>query len=259
MFKIKRYTFSPPPAVFFSVIITFILAALLKSKLLDVFSFPLKAASGFVSDFSALITYKFIQNENNNLKSQLSELARDAVLLDELRQENERLKKLLALKEGSLFLTVAAEVIAGFPDNWSRGVMIDKGAGAGIKVGNAVILESGLAGRVVEVSHRTAKIMLLDDPDSSVSAFLQRTREEGIISGNIAGGIQMRYLEKDSDVAIGDVILTSGLTRNYPSSLLIGRVSGINDDPQGLGKRCLVEPFVNLKNVEEVLVITGSK
>lgn len=259
MFKIKRYTFSPPPAVFISVIITFILTALLKSKLLDVFSFPLKAASGFASDVRALVTYKFIQNENKNLKSRLSELARDAVLLDELRQENERLKKLLALKQGALFLTVAAEVISGLPDNWSRGVMIDKGVRAGIKVGNAVIAESGLAGRVVEVSHQSAKIMLLDDPDSSVSAFVQRTREEGLISGNIAGGLQMRYLDKDSGVAIGDLILTSGLTRNYPPALLIGRVSGINDDPQGLGKRCLVEPFVNLKSIEEVLVITGSK
>lgn len=180
-------------------------------------------------------------------------------MLDELRQENERLKKLLALKQGSLFLTVAAEVIAGFPDNWSRGVMIDKGLRAGIKVGNAVIGESGLAGRVVEVSLQTAKVMLLNDPDSSVSAFLQRTREEGLISGNIAGTLQMRYLDKDSDVAIGDVILTSGLTRNYPPGLLIGRVIGINDDPHGLDKRCLVEPFVNLKSIEEVLVITGSK
>lgn len=180
-------------------------------------------------------------------------------MLFELRQENERLKKLLAFKQGAPFLTVAAEVIAGFPDNWSRGVMIDKGARAGIKAGNAVMLESGLAGRVIEVSDHTAKIMLLDDPDSSVSAFVQRTREEGLISGNIAGGLQMRYLDKDSAVAVGDVILTSGLTRNYPPSLPIGRVSGINDDAQGLSKRCLVEPFVNLKSIEEVLVITGSK
>lgn len=259
MFKIKRYTFSPPPAVFIIVIISFILTALLKPKLLDVFLFPLKAASSFASDISALITYKFIQSENKNLKSQLSELARDAVLLDELRQENERLKKLLVLKQDALFLTVAAEVIAGLPDNWSRGVMIDKGVSAGIKVGNAVIAESGLAGRVVEVSHQTAKIMLLDDPDSSVSAFLQRTGEEGLVSGNISGGLQMRYLDKNSGVVIGDVVLTSGLTQNYPPSLVIGRVTRINDDPQGLGKRCLVEPFVNLKNIEEVLVITGSK
>ena len=259
MLKINRYKYSPAAVVFFTIIGIFILSLLLKSKIIDLISFPLKISSNWTSDIRALVAYKFIADENVRLNAQLAGAANDAIAFDELRQENERLKKLLSLKKESSFVTVAAEVIARDPNNWSTGVIIDKGQRQGIKAGNAVIASEGLSGRIVDVYSYTAKIMLLGDADSSVSAIIQRTREEGLISGTIAGAVQMRYLSKDSDVVIGDVIMTSGLTRNYPAGLPIGRVIEVKDDPQGLGKHCLVRPFVNLRTVEEVLVITGSK
>lgn len=259
MLKIKRYKYSPAAAILFTIIAIFIFSALLESKIIDLVSFPLKISSNFTSDLRALVAYKFIADENLRLKARLAGVANDALAFDELRRENERLKKLLSLKKESSFVTVAARVIARDPNNWSAGAIIDKGQRQGIKTGNVVIAASGLSGRITEVYSYTAKIMLLGDTDSSVSAVIQRTREEGLISGTIAGAVQMRYLDKDSDVAMGDVIMTSGLTRNYPAGLPIGEVIEVKDDPQGLGKYCLVKTFVNSRTVEEVLVITGSK
>ena len=54
--------------------------------------------------------------------------------------------------------------------------------------GNLVINDEGLLGRIVEVSGNSSKIMLVNDPDSAVGAFIQRTREEGLVLGTLLGG-----------------------------------------------------------------------
>ena len=182
-------------------------------------------------------------------------MTKEVVAAKELTQENGRLKKLLSFKERSQFIILGSRVIARSPDNWSRGAIIDKGFKQGIKAGNVVITGLGLAGRVLETSSATSKIILINDPESSVSAIIQRNREDGLICGTLFGGLVMRYLQKDSDVAVGDIVLTSGLTGNYPALILIGKVEKVLDDEQGLGKYCVVRPAVDLKKMEEVLVI----
>lgn len=180
-------------------------------------------------------------------------------MINELRQENERLKKLLSFREQSQFTTVAAKVIARDPNNWSRGIVIDKGFKQGIRPEDVVISESGLVGRVTETTGSISKIILINDPDSSTAAIIQRTREEGLVSGTLLGVVAMRYLEKNSDVSIGDIAVTSGVTKNYPASILIGKVEQVENDAQGLGKYCVIAPEVDLKRIEEVLVIVGNK
>lgn len=203
-----------------------------------------------------MVGYKFIQNENRQLRKQIASLIADSIMVNELTVENERLNRLLSFKKQIPFVSIAARIISRDSNNWSRGVVIDKGLKQGIKSGNVVITEAGLAGRVVEVWAYAAKVMLINDANSAVSASLQRSRDEGLASGTLLGGIIMRYLEKDSDIAEGDIVVTSGLTRNYPSAIPLGRVETVQEEPQGLGKYATVKPFVNLKQLEEVLVIT---
>lgn len=202
-----------------------------------------------------MLNYRAILNENIQLKKEIFGLQKDAVLMKELRQENNRLKKLLSFREQLQLNTVAARIIARDPNNWSRGVVINKGDRQGVKTGNVVITELGLVGRIMETSGSFSKIILINDTDNAVSALIQRSREEGLISGTLIGGIAMRYLEKEADVAQGDIVLTSGLTRNYPASILIGEVKEVKEEPQGLGKYAVIKPAVDLRKIEEVLVI----
>ena len=75
--------------------------------------------------------------------------------------------------------------------------------------------------------------------------------------GTLLGGLVMRYLEKDSDVKAGDIVLASRINQELPPGVLIGTVEALKDGDQGLGKNCLVKTAVNLKRIEEVLVIVG--
>jgi len=170
--------------------------------------------------------------------------------------ENVRLQKLLNLKERSPYKLIAARVIGRCSDSWSSCIIIDKGKNRGVRPGAAVITYLGVAGRVTEVSALTSKIVLITDPNLGVSAIVQRSRQEGLVSGTLGNSLIMRYLPDDSDIKIEDVIITSGLNNNYPKGLIIGNVVEIGKDFTGLSLNAIIKPAVNLPNIEEALVIS---
>ncbi len=258
MFKTK----SSQPLFFAVSFIAFLSAFLIilktKPKILDWFYLPLEVSSSFIRDTRAIVTYKFILNENYRLRDQAGRVKSDAAFNEELLRENQRLKKLVSFKEQFQSKAVCARVIAREPGNWSRGVMLNKGANDRINIGDFVLAESALAGRVIEVSARTAKVILINDPESSVAAFIQRSREEGLVSGTLLGEVIMRYLEKDSDCMPGDAVMVSRLDQAAPFPVLIGAIKEVKEEPQGLAKYCVVTPAADLRRIEEVLVV-GSR
>lgn len=248
------FTRSKPFLCIFTCILI-IISIILKPKLIDLFYLPLEITSSFITDTKAIITYKFILSENIKLKNELDQLKVFISSSKELTLENQRLKKLLSFKEQLSFSTISARVIGRDPNNWSKGLLIDKGTQSGVRVGSVVIAEAGLVGRIIEASGNVSKVILMNDYNSAVSALIERTRDEGLVSGTLLGEVVMRYLDKESDVQIADTIVTSGSTRNYPGGILIGRVNAVKEQAQGLGKYCIVSPCADLKRIEEVLVI----
>ncbi len=256
MFTFSKFNSKKSTVLFFlSAVILFIVLFFLKSVVLEILRVPLAVQSNLTREFKGLFTYKFVLNENAILKNQIDILRRDIIMLGELKLENERLKNLLALQENSKFITVAAKVIAWDPNSWSSGVVLDRGKKQGIGRGNIVISELGLIGRVLEVTGNTAKVMLINDPDSAFGAFVQRTRDDGLVSGSFYGGLILRYLDKDSQVGLGDLVLTSGIASNCPAGLLIGKIKSIEGDSGNLSKYCVLQSAIDLKKINEVLVI----
>jgi rod shape-determining protein MreC len=113
----------------------------------------------------------------------------------------------------------------------------------------------GLVGRVNEVTALTSKVTLINDPNISVSAMLQRSRQEGLVSGTLGNYLIMRYLPEDVDAKVGDIVVTSGLNELYPKGVLIGTVAEINKEFSGLSRYAIVRPAVTLSGVEELLII----
>jgi len=173
----------------------------------------------------------------------------------ELSQENARLTNLLNFKQKSSLRLVAAKVIGRSIDSWSSSVIIDKGRYNGIKTGMAVVSPQGLVGSIVESSENTAKVLLINDPNQGVSGIVQRTRQEGLVSGTLGTSLIMRYLLDDAAIMAGDIIVTSELSQIYPKGLLVGRVVKIGREFSGLNRYALVKPVVDLANIEEVLII----
>jgi rod shape-determining protein MreC len=226
-----------------------------KSWLLDSFSLPIKIINLPLQEGKKILFYRSIARENLILKNQVNALKRRIVNQEEVAQENERFRKLLSFKNKSAFSLIAARVIARDPSNWESVVIIDKGKNEGVKKDMAAITELGLAGKVLEVGNNTSKIALINDPNFSVAGVFLRSREEGIVSGTINGICRMKYLSLDSDVKLGDIVVTSGLSQDIPKGILIGSVTEEEAEASNLTKNCLIKPAVNFSKLEEVLLV----
>lgn len=201
-----------------------------------------------------------LRKTNQELLNRVTTLENDARRAKELEMENQRLKELLNFKEENKNLElVGARVIAQNPDNWFSVIVIDKGTDDVIKPGMPVLNSKGLIGQVTEVGNKWAKVTLLIDPSSSVSIVVSRTRDNGIAKGDLelskTGRLKILYLPSNSDISINDDIVTSGLGGVFPKGIYVGKVINVYKDSGGIFKYAEVEPAVDFRRLEEVLVV----
>jgi len=255
VFKVKKKTLITVASCVLSVVILAFAIPAVRAPILDSFLQPFNIITAIQREVSGLIFYHRNYVQNESLKKQNDFLRNKLNTFVEFSQENARLKEMLTLKQQSPFKVIPARVIARSADSWSSLVIVDKGANSGIKRGMVVVNFLGLIGRVSEVTAFTSKIVLINDPNISVSAMLQRSRQEGLISGTLGNYLIMRYLSEDVDAKPGDIVITSGLNELYPKGVLIGTVAEINKEFSGLSRYAIVRPAVTLSGIEEVLVI----
>lgn len=255
MFKLKKKKLIHFLIIACSILILSNLISPLRPLTLVILKLPLKLFTLAAREIKAVIFYhrNYIQNER--LTKELDLLRRKLNTLGEINLENKRLNNLLNLKQKVPYKVIASRIIGRSPDNWTSMIIVDKGSIHGIKRGFVVIDYLGLVGRVVEVLPSESKIMLINDPNLGVSALNQRSRQEGLVSGTLSGSLIMRYLAKDADVKISDVIITSGLTKIFPKGLLIGWVVDLGTEFSGLSRFAVIKPASCLSSIEEVLII----
>jgi len=181
-----------------------------------------------------------------------------------LAREAERFRELLGLREILPMTTVVADVVArdGLP--WYRTILINKGGEDGLALEDPVISPTGVVGRIIAIGPHAAKVQLLQDRDSGAGVLIERSRVTGVVSGQVgfsdtgSSDLVMKYVPEMADVAVGDVVVTSGQDRVYPKGLVVGRVRVVGKG-SGLSKDILVEPSARFSQVEEVLVVHQSK
>jgi rod shape-determining protein MreC len=232
------------------------LLAFLKSPFLTILNYPLKIVNYAGRELQAIIYYHRNYLENKKLREGLGFLKERLSETEELRLENARLRDLLSFKKKSSHHLVAARVIGRDPSYWSSVIIIDKGRSSGVRKNSAVISPGGLVGKVIETAKTTAKVMLILDPDLSVSAIVQRSRQEGLVSGTLQKTLIMRYISPEADVKTSDIIITSGLSSIYPKGIVIGEVVKAGKEFLGLSCYCLIRPAVDFWRLEEVLVVS---
>ena len=215
----------------------------------------LSALDLLTREINGLLSYHRNYLENERLRNEASLLRNKFVEFKELYQENIRLKNMLALKQKSVLRLIAARVIARSPDSWSSSALIDKGRYNGIRKGMVVINCQGLVGRISETSDSASKVTLINDPSLGISAVIQRSRQEGLVSGTLGGNLIMHYLSEEADIAAGDIVITSELSESYPKGLVIGKIIHTGNEFSGLNRYALIKPSAELANVEEVFVI----
>jgi rod shape-determining protein MreC len=189
----------------------------------------------------------------------------ETLLMEKQHQarEAERLRELLELRQLLPFKTVVAEVVTRDNLPWYRTLLVNKGALDGVRLEAPVISPTGVVGRVIERGPRAAKVQVILDQQSGAGVLIERSRVTGVVEGQVgsadaaATDLAMKYVPDLSDVAVGDVVVTSGLDRIYPKGLVVGRVRFVGPG-SGLFKEVLVSPSARFGSLEEVLILVGT-
>ncbi len=228
------------------------------------FQYGFRAINEGVQGFFAYFTEKeALQQENETLKQQVSQLNSMLEQMDEISMENVRLRELLQYKEevqGQYKLQLAG-IIAENNTNLQHTITLDRGSNDGIMAGMTVLNHSGLIGRVTAVMPNASEVMLLPDRESAVGARVWSTREViGVVEGNGSGtsNLKLIHLPHDADIYVGDSLVTSGLDGIFLGGIQIGEVTAIEYSANGLTKTATVKPYVNFNRLEEVFILMNS-
>ena len=243
--------------IFIAAIVLFsqIFSSEFRIKTLDIFRIPLKIISGSVYALRDVAGFRESQMQNKLLRENIANLEKELLNSKEAKLENERLRKLLDFKESDKRKFVPALVIARDPSGLNDTVIIDRGKKDKIEKGMIVISGSGLAGRVIETGWGISRVLLITDYDSTFSGVVERTRDEGAVSGNMRAGLVMKYLDLGCDVRKGDKVITSGLYGVFEKGILIGEVVSLEADSAGLYINAVIKPDVDIRRLEEALVV----
>lgn len=194
-----------------------------------------------------------LQKEVARLRLEQAEFAEDAL-------QGRRLQALLEFRQQYVTSTVAAQVIGTSGVDQSHVLYIDKGSADGLKPDMPVITPDGIVGKLRDVFAHTAQVLEIDDPSSGAGVILATTRIRAIIRGGPDGTVQIGNLTADSRIKPGEPILTSGGDQVFPRGLKVGTIESVAPDrDRQIYSLIRVHPAVNLAQLEEVLIITGTQ
>ena len=202
--------------------------------------------------------------ENKQLKEKIDALSYDKKILAGENNDLDNYRELYQLDQKYPdYPKVAATVIGRDGNNWFHLFTIDKGKKDGIAVDMNVIAGNGLVGIVSEVGEHYAKVRAIIDDKSNVSAMFENTGETCIVKGNMEsiykGYIDVTMISNSVTAKNGDSVVTSHISDKFLPGLLVGYISDITQDSDGLSKSGHLTPVVSFDKLETVLIITTLK
>lgn len=211
-----------------------------------------------VNDISKVFEYRdtieSLEKENRALKAENIKLT---LKQDELNALEDLKSQLSYVKRNEFDAYVTADVVSKSHGNWFDMFTINAGTNQGIAKYSVVMTGNGLVGKVYEVGNNYAKVISIVDQKSKISFKILSTtlNYEGFIESAHNGLLSGSVFEPNATLKEGMSIITTG-QGSYPEGILIGKIIEVIDDKDAFLKRITIEPSVNFKSIEKVIVAT---
>ncbi len=219
------------------------------SPITQIISFPINTFANITNQYNQFKNLKF---ENKILKEEIIRLKKWQTLAIQNSRENRVFKRLLNATDNNLKLIKTTSLINRNDSLFSKLININAGYESSIEKNMTAINERGLIGRVVDTTSINSRILLLTDPNISVSI---KTISNGIFSLVSGAGdnrhLVSTFIKEDQIPKIGDIVVTSGTAQMFPVDILVGKISKVEKD------RFYVLPFVDFNNIDYVQIVTS--
>jgi rod shape-determining protein MreC len=224
---------------------------------------PFRDAYGWTKDlFNA-------RSENERLKAENEQLKQQVIQNESALQRNVILEGLLGYRNSPSFPRdfegVAAEVIARPSGSFDQTIVVSAGSDDGVVRDAPVVTAEGLVGTVTSVTGSAARVRLLTDESSAVSALDLRTGASGIVQHGPSGdSLVLGRVSKKEVVRVGDDIVTAGwrtgqLASLYPKGITIGRVTSVGGVSTDLYQQVLLVSDVDFSSLDSVIVLVSNR
>jgi rod shape-determining protein MreC len=209
------------------------------------------------------------KGENKQLRKQVAQLRAQAAQGQVAERDAEQFRALLGLPKKAGYPSqakpVTARVIARSPTLWYSTVDVDKGSSDGVRLNQPVVTGNGLAGKVTSVTGGNARVTLITDGSSAVSAEVVPLGASGIVTPQVGNpnDLLLDYIQRGRDIVKGQTVVTSGFTSSkleslFPKGIPIGRVTRVEPGELELYQRVHIQPFADLRRMDYVQVLTGT-
>ncbi|RRE75518.1 rod shape-determining protein MreC [Klebsiella pneumoniae] len=206
-----------------------------------------------------LATRDQLELENRALRQELLLKNSDLLMLGQYKQENARLRELLGSPLRQDEQKMVTQVISTVNDPYSDQVVIDKGSVNGVYEGQPVISDKGVVGQVVAVAKMTSRVLLICDATHALPIQVLRNDIRVIAAGNgCTDDLQLEHLPANTDIRVGDVLVTSGLGGRFPEGYPVGVVSSVKLDTQRAYTVIQARPTAGLQRLRYLLLLWGA-
>lgn len=219
--------------------------------------------NGVTDFFSTFSEYDSLKKENEQLIKRITELETGIAGTYSDKVEIDRLRGMLNVIDPSPELQfITADVVMTAADGFGSTFNINKGTMDGIELNSVAVAAGGLVGKVTAVGLNWAIVTAITDPSMSVGATIPRSEATGVTESTIQlrlqGQCRIAYLSADDSVVRGDQVYTSGLGGVFPAGILIGTVSKIEYEENGLAQNATVDIAADLKGLRRLYITNGA-
>ena len=209
---------------------------------------------------NALVPRRALLADLERLKQEKHEVQMRAMQNAQIWQENAQLRQLVAWQKAKPWKMKLGRIIVRDPANWWRTAQIDLGSKDGITTNLAVLTPEGLVGRIDQVGNHVSRVLLIGDPNVHVSAIIEKTRDQGIISAGSSSVLDQSFVElgllsSNSTLEPGQRVITSGQGGIFPPGIIIGDIVDFRNIGYGLYFEARVKLGANLRKLEFVWVL----
>jgi len=198
--------------------------------------------------------------ENDGLREQLLVAQRSLQLLESLASENSRLLELRDATQVINGEVLPAEIINISPDPYSKRVLINKGAGDAVFLGQALLDANGLMGQVVEVLPFTSWVLLITDSQHVTPVEVNRNGERALARGSssTANELELDFVTQTQDLLAGDILVSSGMGQVYPKNYPVAEIISVYADPGQSFATVRARPLAQMGSTRHVMLVFQS-
>lgn len=191
-----------------------------------------------------------LRGENDLLKAKIGALG----LVEE---ENKLLRRQLAIAEARQYRLISAPTLGFLPAITTRELIIGEGASNGVAVGQAVIVEKVVLGKVINVQPDRATVRLITDPSSKVVATTSGGAK-GLLVGQFQSFAKLTKVLQEETLNVSDLVFAAG-EDGWPKGFIIGQVTKVTKKDNELFQEADIKPQLNYDKIDTVFIILGPK